>query len=49
MGVFCSTGDAGKCIETAEICKCQECPVTTEFDLSSMKHCEMGSAEMQMR
>jgi hypothetical protein len=47
MGVFCATGDAGKCVENIKECKCQECPVSTEYQFSSGKHCEMGSAEMQ--
>ena len=49
MGVFCSTGNAGKCVEPVDICKCQECPVSTEYKFSSTAHCEMGSASQQMK
>jgi hypothetical protein len=42
-----SLGDAGSCVQNIETCNCQECSISSEFNFSSEKHCEMGSAESQ--
>jgi hypothetical protein len=47
LGVFCSLGDAGSCVQNIETCNCQECSISSEFNFSSEKHCEIGSAESQ--
>ncbi len=48
LGVFCSVGDAKRCIQDLEGCKCQEdCSVSSEFNISSQYHCNEGSADQQ--
>lgn len=49
LGVFCSIGDAKKCLQDLEGCLCQEnCTVSSEFNFSSDYHCKEGSADQQM-
>lgn len=49
LGVFCSIGDAKKCLQDLEGCLCQEnCAVSSEFNFSSDYHCKEGSADQQM-
>lgn len=48
LGVFCSIGDAKKCLQDLEGCKCQEdCSVSSEYNFSSQYHCNEGSANQQ--
>lgn len=48
MGVFCSTGDAGKCAINVNNCICTDCSVKDEFDLKGQMYCKPGSCNTTM-
>ena len=48
LGVFCSIGDAKKCLHDLKGCKYQEdCSVSLEYNFSSQYHCNERSANKQ--